>query len=359
MSRAAAFRFLCDCLSSILSNRPPRSGLTADFRWTTFIALAHEYRVSFAVASTMEGLSPSESPSKEIRAFFSGIANHNRQRNERIRREATDVAKIMNGIGVTPIFMKGGGHLLTGLYPDVAIRHMADVDVLVPTTRVDECVNVLLACGFTQLTSYQHPRSHHHPPLGRSDLPVPIELHHSALAYPDCDFMTSDEIHSASQPLSIDGVRIAVPSPTHSAIHNIAHAQLSDHDCLYGRVNLRGLIDLALLSNIHADRVDWDLIRQRFIKAGHRNALEYHIQWARRLGAVIPSFRFSHASKLLFRRASYQVSRPKLLSLNIRLLRPLVLLRRELSDAALRRRLAHNILSWDWWRRHLRMLTTT
>ena len=358
MSRATAFCFLCDCLSRISSDSQPSGNLAGNFRWTTFIALAHEYRVSCAIAPAMEGLSPADSQSREIKAFFSGIADHNRRRNEQVRGEAIKVAEILNGVGVTPLFMKGGAHLLTGLYPDAAMRQMADLDILVPATRAGDCIAALKGHGFTQLTTYQHPRSHHHPPLGRADFPVPIELHHSVLAYPHCDFLTSEEMLSSALRLSDYGVLVAAPSPTHAAMHNIAHAQLNDHDCLYGRVDLRGLLDLALLSSVHGNRVDWDLINQRFIDARHRHALEYHIQWARRLGAKVPSLsHISPTSKLLCRRAVYQVSKPNLLSLSVRLLRPLVLLHRELSDATLRRRLAGNVLNLNWWRRHMRTLT--
>ena len=356
-SRATAFCSLLDCLSHIPSGGPPIDELTGNFRWSTFVALAHEYRVSCAVSSAIEGLTPSDSQPREIKALFSGIADHNRRRNERVHGEAFEVAEILNAIGVTPLFMKGGAHLLTRLYPDAAMRQMADLDILVPATRVDGCVAALKGHGFTELTTYRHPRSHHNPPLGRADLPVPIELHHSVLAYPHGDFLTPDEMYSSALLLSNCGVRVAAPSPTHATLHNIAHAQLNDRDCLYGRVDLRGLLDLALLENVYGNRIDWDLINQRFIDARHRHAFEYHIQWARRLGATVPSLgSISPTSKLLWRRALYQVRKPKMLSLSVRLLRPFVLLRRELSEPLLRQRLVRNILRLDWWKRHLRLL---
>ncbi len=357
MSRATAFCALCDCLSRIPSGSQ-RSGELADkFRWTTFITLAHEYRVSGAVASALEGASPSVPQSREIKALLSGIASHDRQRSERVQREAIEVADILNGIGVTPFFMKGGAHLLTRLYPDLAMRQMADLDILVPERCVNDCVAALKKQGFAQLTNYRHPRSHHHPPLGRADLPVPIELHHSVLAHPHCDFLTSEEMLSSALQLSEHGVRVATPSPTYAAMHNIAHAQLADRDYLYGRVDLRGLLDLALLANVYGNRIDWNLINQRFIDARHRHAFEYHIQWGRRLGAKAPSLSsISPTSKLLWRRAVYQARKPKMLSLSVRLLRPFVLLRRELSESLLRQRLVRNMLTLDWWKRHFRML---
>ena len=358
MSRAIAFSFLCECLARIASRDQPTSENPGDFRWTTFIALAHEYRVSSAVASVMQNVSSSKSPPREAVAFLSGIADHNRLRNERVRREAIELAGILNEVGVTPLLLKGGAHLFTGLYPDPAIRQMADLDVLVPAGRIDDCVAALKDRDFTQLNNYRHPRSHHYPALGRPDLPVSIELHHTPLAYPHCEFLTCEEIYSSARRSAKDDVHLMVPSPTCAVMHNIAHAQLNDHDCLYGRVDLRGLLDFALLSSVHAEKIDWDLINKKFGDGGHRHALEYHLLWARHLGAKVPSLvRASAISRLLHKRALYQASKPKVLSLSFRLLRPFVLLHRELSDPALRRRLAANLVDLDWWRRHLRMLT--
>jgi len=356
-SRANAFLFLLACLSRMSSDESLIGEMTSNLRWATFIALAHEYRVACAVSSAIERLSPSESPSREIKALFSGIADHNRRRNEQVRKEAIEVANVLNSIGVTPLFMKGGAHLFTGLYPDVAIRQMNDLDILVPESSVDDCVAALKKQGFEQLTTYRHPRSHHHPALGRADLPVPVELHHNVLAHPHCDFITSEEMLSSAVQLSGHGVRIATPSSTYAAMHNVAHAQLNDRDYLYGRVDLRGLLDLSLISSVHGNKVDWDTINRRFVDTRHRHAFEYHLQWARHVGAKVPSFgSMSPTSKLLWRRALYQACKPQMLSLSIRLLRPFVLLRRELSEPLLRRRLVRNMLTLDWWKRHLGML---
>jgi hypothetical protein len=357
MDREASFWFLRECLSSITIGRQPTTRLAGDFRWANFIALAHEYRVSGTVSAVLADSSVLlPCPAK---ALFTNLAAHARQRNAQILQQAVEVAKVLNGIGVDPLFMKGGAHLFTKLYPDMAMRQTADLDILVPVARIDDCVAALNAIGISALTDYLHPRSHHGPPLGRSDLPVPIELHHHVLAYPNWNFLTAEEMRASSVQRVSPGVRLALPSPTYAAIHNIAHAQLNDHDYLYGRIDLRALLDLALLSKVHAGRIDWDAIHRRFVDAKRRHAFEYHIEMARELGADVPSIRsVRKISRLLCRRAAYQVRNPQSLSLSFRLLRPFVLLRRELADSTLRRRLAENLCKVSWWKRHLSMLAT-
>ena len=150
MSRRSAFHFLCDCLSCIPAARLPVFSATRDFRWATFIALTHEYRVSPMVASALELLPPSSSSPSAVRLFFSSLATHHRLQNERVRDEAIEVADILNSTGVRPLYLKGGAHLLTDLYPDIAMRQVSDLDILVPAARVDDCVAALRGRGITE-----------------------------------------------------------------------------------------------------------------------------------------------------------------------------------------------------------------
>jgi len=358
MSRAEGFRVLCDCLSEIASGHEPREPFREDsdnFSWATFISLAHEYRVSSTLACAMRACRRKSIP-RGAEAYFDGLANHCRQRNEEIRGEAIKIAIILNEIDVIPMFMKGGAHLLARLYPDIGMREMADLDILIPPTRINDCVAKLADYGITFVGDNPHPRSHHcH--LGGNDLPVSIELHHSVLAYPHGEFLRSEELIASAIELDNYGVRIAVPSAACATIHNIAHAQLNDHDYIYGRIDLRGLLDLALLSHAHGDKLDWSEISTRFVHSGWRHAWEYNAQWARRIGAAIPSLNsISAMSRLFYVRSAYHVRAPKMLGLNVRLLRVWLLLRRELSDLDLRRRLAGNFVKVDWWKRHLGML---
>ena len=358
LSRIAAFRFICDCLSWPPPERLSRAVSGEDFSWTELIALAHEYRVSSAVAAGLSEAGVSDLLLKDAAVYFASTATHCRQRSKQIRSQAIDVAQILNAIGVTPLFMKGGAHLSAGLYPDPGMRQMADLDILVPAERIDDCVAVLGRNGITRAGDHIHPRAHHHQPLVRSDYPLPIELHHEVLAYPNEDFLPAGEMRETCTVLVLRGARIAVPSPTCAAIHAIAHAQLTDLDYVYGRFDLRGLLDLALLTHARGDALDWDSVCQRFDDHGKQTALGYQLSCAADLMGLFvqPPSQISKTSQLLYARALYLVERPQLLSLGHRLLRPLILLRKEVSEPDLRRRLAANMADRAWWRRHLRML---
>lgn len=357
MGRAAEFRALCDCLSGIGRGREPRKIVLESLSWAAFIALAKEYRVSATVACAMEVAPPNSLP-KAVMPYFRGLAAHYRRRNEAILDEAAEVAAILNKVDVIPILLKGGAHLVSGLYPDIAMREMSDLDILVPEARIKDCLTALAEHGICDLGTYSHLRSHHCPAVGRSNLPLSIEIHHQVLAHPHGMFLPPAEMITSALELTINNeARLAVPSPTYAIIHNIAHSQFNDHDYIYGVANLKSFIDFSLLAQAHYNEIDWDKISNRFIASGWRYAWEYHIRWARRLGAPVPSLRASGlVSQLLYQRALFHAKAPRSLSLNIRLLRPWLLLRRELSDSGLRRQLVRKLTQVAWWKRHLGML---
>lgn len=356
MSRIAAFRFLCACLGGQPLRRLHELSNKPDFSWSVLLTLAHEYHVASALHPILERNGQTNLLPEAAAVFLSGNASHRRLHNERLREGALEVAGILNQIGVVPLFLKGGAHLLAGLYPDPAMRVMADLDILIPGTKVDQCVAVLQEAGFAHSTDYRHPREHHRPPLVREDLPAPIELHHDVMAHPFGSFLETDEIRRSSRLLPVDGLRIAVPSPSLALVHNIAHAQLSDSNYLFGRIDLRGLLDFALITQTCGGELEWQRIDKRFKAYGKKTALNYHLLCASDLlGVAVPGHKDAVA-RFFYRRAVYQVKWPKALDVSVRALRPWTLLRRELSTSSLRRRLLRNMGDRAWWGRHLNLL---
>jgi hypothetical protein len=238
---------------------------------------------------------------------------------------------------------------------------MSDLDVLVPAERIDECAACLREQGYQPLTEYRHPKEHHYPLLGRAGSPLPVELHYKVLAYPHSELLTADEVRQTAVPLTGHACQIAVPSATHAIIHNVAHAQLSNHDYLYGLFDLRSLFDFALFCRVYPHNIDWDEVNRRLGPRQGEVALNYHILCAQTLlhaqiVAIAALKRSGPLSRWLFRRSLYLVSWPRLRNLGARIVRPWLLFRREISDAALRRRLARNLTDRTWWKRHLKML---
>ena len=361
MNRTAAFEFLCGCLAwpqpCIDLQQLRRVAGSRRFRWASFVILAYEHLVASALPFALQELELRDALPQEALDYLDGLAAAVRQRNACVLDQAIEVAKILNRIEVTPTLLKGGANLVRSLYPDPGMRVMTDLDMLVSADRIDECVACLRAEGFRPLTDYRHPGGHHDFPLGRPDLPLPLELHHRVLAHPYDGFLTANEVRQSAVSMDGNDASIAVPSPTHAVIHNVAHAQLSNHDYLYGRIDLRSLVDFVLLTRAYSEEIDSDEVRRRFSRCRGVTALNFHLLCARDLlrARMAERQQADAVTKLLYRRARYLVGHPRLLDVSVRLIRPWLLLRRELSDSTLRRRLVKNVLDRSWWKRHLRL----
>ena len=58
------------------------------------------------------------------------ITDLNRDRNKQIISQAQDLNTLLLNNNITPIFLKGTGNLLEGLYDDIAERMLGDIDFL-------------------------------------------------------------------------------------------------------------------------------------------------------------------------------------------------------------------------------------
>lgn len=76
------------------------------------------------------------------RGFYASLA-----RNNQLLAIADRACAALVSAGCTPVRLKGA-HLAAGLYPVVALRPMADIDLLVRTTELDTAVSALRDVGF-------------------------------------------------------------------------------------------------------------------------------------------------------------------------------------------------------------------
>jgi Uncharacterised nucleotidyltransferase len=365
LSRRRAHDFLCRLLS--LDDSPGeleelrRAARSSAFLWHDVVALAGEEWVSPALSHALRRkIEPGDLP-QDITNYFDGMATLNRQRNGKIRTEAIELTRILNGVGAVPIFLKGGANLLSGLYPDLAMRMMLDLDVLLPTEGLSVYVEVLEANGYVRLgedgiQGNSASALHHYPPLARPGAVASVELHVDPLDIQYRRFLNYTEVSEDAVELTIEGVQLAVPSIPHRLVHCIAHTQFTDHAFIYGHLPLRELLDTAYLCR--SGGIEWRAISGRFSSSCERTAAALHRYATERLLDGEPSEHASPTSTVLalFYRARFQGAHPALQHWIQRLLRPWLLFRRSVSHPLLRRRLLHCLLDPAWYARQWRML---
>lgn len=71
---------------------------------------------------------------EELVNYMIHITDLNRERNKQIIKQAKEINSLLLANDITPIFLKGTGNLLEGLYADIAERMVGDIDFIVSKT---------------------------------------------------------------------------------------------------------------------------------------------------------------------------------------------------------------------------------
>ncbi len=360
MSRRGAFDYLCKCLNPVagqIQESELHAVLTSpDFSWEELVMTASEHKVSAMVNGAIKSYNLASLMPSDLVDYFEGMEELARQRNKQILTQALEISSLLNGIGVTPVFLKGAAALVSNLYADISHRVMLDIDVLVPNDLLFDCVAVLKNHGYAEADEdiVADPRSHHYPPLDCPGRVAPVELHSELVAFPNSELLTESEVYAEAQFFEINGAKLAVPSAHHQIIHTIAHAQVTDQHYLHGFIIIRQFLECLYLQRKTSGDLNWSDIETKFVQAGL--ALPYACQMAsinQMFGAGWSEpTSYQRRAKLFHQRALFQIGFPRAATQISRILNPIALLHRSLADRQLRGRLLRNMFKPSWLKRH-------
>jgi hypothetical protein len=88
------------------------------------------------------------------------ITGLNRERNQQISTQATALNTLLLDHEITPLFLKGTGNLLAGIYTDIAERMIGDIDFILPKEQYTKAIALLREDGYTDVLKY-----HYHLPM--------------------------------------------------------------------------------------------------------------------------------------------------------------------------------------------------
>lgn len=290
MTRWDAFTATCGFLrAGLLGGELP---LQKDVAWELMIEVASFHYVAPALAWCLRD----EPIPDDVGEYFSSVAALNRQRNERMLVGVARVAALLNGIGIEPVLLKGCAMIAEGLYPDPSLRLMGDADILIPRERAGETAAVLAGAGFaTKPSDVIVPPAHHHlQPLHDPETGLGVELHTDVISIEPDAVIATDWFCADAKALTFRGHRVRVPAPTPNAGHCIYHSQVFHSLHARKKIQLRSLLDLALLRARHEAAIDWSVLDRRFAAAGLGEVLAAYLHFADALfGQPAPAL--SHA----------------------------------------------------------------
>ena len=186
---------------------------------------------------------------EEVSDFLKEIYGLNLTRNHQILKQLKEVTDILNNGNIYPIYLKGAGHLLDGLYSDIGERMMGDIDLLVPEKDYLLSAKLLENKGYSmEGPCYMDIATmKHYPGLLKPGAPAHLEIHRLPVSKDLQSWFNAELIDTEKKTVSSTEGCFTL-SDKHNIIHNFIHSQLDHEGHTYGIVSFRDLYDLYLLS---------------------------------------------------------------------------------------------------------------
>ncbi len=176
--------------------------------------------------------------------YMKYITNLNHERNQQLINEAKEINELLLYNNITPIFLKGTGNLLEGLYEDIAERMVGDIDLLVHKNDFDITVKALKKYGYSEKIKYFVDNTivnRHYPKITKEHKIGAIEVHYK---------MITDEKYFNYDSIKLKTIlkNITVLSWEDQILMTSYNKQINDKGQWYKTVSLRNSYDLYLLS---------------------------------------------------------------------------------------------------------------
>jgi hypothetical protein len=204
-----------------------------------------------------------ETLQKSLRAVYFSV----RMKNDAIIKELEILTEIFNQAGIPVVALKGICFLLT-IYPDIGLRPMVDMDLLMPVSKLTEAVQIAKSLGYVEAIPEASPGLedllNHALCLIKTVSPfTTLEIHHGLVADRSFTFAVPVDWFW-SQTEAMDGLapklrinNLLMLSPIAQVLYASAHAMLQHGG---SNTSLRWLYDLDRLIRLYAGRMDWDLL---------------------------------------------------------------------------------------------------
>ncbi len=180
---------------------------------------------------------------KDLVSYMEFITNLNRERNKEIIAQARELNDLLLANNITPLFLKGTGNLLAGIYEDIAERMVGDIDFIFSKEDYPKAITILIDYGY-YTTSIFEPSYRHYPRLLKKGCIAGVEVHKELLKKKYANEFNYSFVNKNSQLLK----RVSVLSYANKLNLSIIACQINDNGIYYKSISLRNAYDVFLLS---------------------------------------------------------------------------------------------------------------
>jgi hypothetical protein len=178
--------------------------------------------------------------------YMEHITSLNMERNQQIIAQAKDLNALLLAKNITPIFLKGTGNLLAGLYDDIAERMVGDIDFIFSKEDYPKAITVLRNNRYSSIGTYKYysPAKRHYKRLQKENNIAAVEIHKELLIENYTNEFNYSFVEKDSQLLD----DVAVSSYANKLNLSIIAKQINDSGFSYKTMALRNAYDVFLLS---------------------------------------------------------------------------------------------------------------
>lgn len=312
MTPSDLYYFICKCLAMdddpVARQQVEDEVTSGNITWEEFVWMGSSHFVLPALSSSFRRNGILPLMPGDLVEHLSVIYDINFIRNRQITEQSQNLIRILNTVGIEPVFLKGAGHLLQNLYHDPGDRIMSDIDILIPENDIKKAAKVLYDKGYfhpEQFKDDDFEKHHHLPGFEHPNYIAIVEIHHSLFPGRYSKLLSNAEISTEIRKL--DGINAWVLSYKHQMILNFVHDQLVDDDFKYKTMLVKGLYDFYLLSKLVP------IGRERASIKGYNKTFNTYCSFASSVFNTSKGINFTEnfSSRRFKRQFEYLVNHPK------------------------------------------------
>lgn len=220
---------------------------TTKIDWDAVVKLSTSHYVFPALYCNFKRVDFLKYIPEELVNYMEHITTLNRERNAQIITQAKEINQLLLENNITPIFLKGTGNLLEGLYDDIAERMVGDIDFIVSNKNFKKTVQKLKEDTYTEFHKNKPDSTlsdKHYPKMVKDNRIASIEVHYKMVINKLFNDFNYDFI---AQNIQLNDKCFSL-SNSDNLIMTSINKHVNDFGYKYKNFSLRTCYDLFLLS---------------------------------------------------------------------------------------------------------------
>jgi hypothetical protein len=233
---------------------------TIDVDWEAVVKLSTSHYVFPAIYCNYKRADFLKYLPADLVDYMKHITNLNRDRNTQILQQAQELNNLLLENGIRPVFLKGTGNLLEGLYEDIGERMVGDIDFLFSKKDFFKAIDILKKDSYSieENQSGFLPGFRHYPKLVKQKNIAAVEIHKEVIIEKHRGEFNCKTIIEDAQLIN----NFLVLSFENQLSLSIISSQINDYGFDIKNCSLRNAYDVFLLSK----KVDTKKVISKFAK---------------------------------------------------------------------------------------------